>query len=207
MANQTNVRKIDTVIEYAIIQYREETSPLYEGELIQTMRQLLKEEYILPENSIRDTSTSSTYQKHYINEWRDESGNLMYGQVEGDKTFYAIRKLIQIPKIAEITVEGNSENDQKMEIPFEILSDTDIYLNDTSVGPYLIQPEISYRIEPTGKHISSVDFKINPFNYNPGITIELNPDFTIYKDEFCTEALCSVNITLIIESTYQPSGD
>lgn len=200
------ISQITTIIKYAIINYRETDETL-----IKSMRHGVGEQLVLPAAPILEavaTSNDKTYK--YFKQWQTPSGSALstYTTATTNTTYYASRINVVVPVQANINMTGEGESNQEMlnNQTFNLTSDINIYLKNTSYLGYIIKPTIT-RTTVNSKIVHAVSFKIQNLVNNPGQTTTLNPVFTIYKDTLCTEALGEANFTLNIYHPSQPTGD
>lgn len=207
MPNPTNVKKINTIIEYAIIQYREQENSQFEGKIIQTMRQLPQEPYLLPTPSVLESSSGDSYIHSYVYEWQDETGSPIGSTVSTNQTIYAIRSDIIIPKEAYVECYGAAENSQSMIAMYDVIADINVYLKEVVVDDYVVVPTITYSTNSFSKQISRISFKIVNVNYSSGANLSVPVTLKFYRDEQYTKWICNANIVIHVVCTGQPSGD
>ena len=209
----SKVNEIKTVIKYTLLKFVDNVSVGNE-KIVKVMRSYHKEiikapEYIPP---ITVSNEYTTY--NFSNCWKnsaneivaDKNNKFLIEVPEVNTTYYANITFASIPKVAKILMTSPNTYTQVMVTPFDIIGSCKFYMKNASYYAYTIKPTCNH-LNFGNSVKTTVTFIVDNFQYVPGVTITLNPEFILYEDSTCTKEIGKVNIRIDIESSSASTGD
>jgi hypothetical protein len=189
--NGFGVKKINTVLRFEIIQYRENRSKI----LIRTMRQVAGEIINFPKDNITEDVNDFKFE-YYGNFTKDGNQPLLISDVvpNGGATYYVDCLSVDVPKsYAEIVLTSDSQEVQRS---IYIISDVPLYFSVNNYDDYTFIVDSSSENISSGKIRYKCSFSIDGMECSPGEVSCLNPKLLFYTDQNKEIKVgeCSINI-------------